>query len=198
MDEWSRYRVQLRAQQDQEHAEDRRLWDEHHRNVLRRNDVRRKVLTGQLTQKELEDLEVRWREEDAVWEAEQQRSREDRKRRYEEGERELERLAQLSGHPPWEQTKPHVAPEDEELLTMNEVVALFVERLKVSRATFYREYRKHLTVYYLGSSGRPSLFGRKGWSLMRAKRSDVEALINDVVRAPIGKTLGRERYEALR
>jgi predicted DNA-binding transcriptional regulator AlpA len=198
MDEWSRYRQHLRAQQDREYEEGKRMDEDHLRVVLKRDDVRSKVLTGQLTRKELEDFEVRWREEDAAWAAQRQRRIEDQKRRYEEGERELKRLEQLVDHPLWEQTKPPVAPEEEQLLTMNEVVALFGERLKVSRATFYRQYRKHLTVYYLGSSGRPSRFGRKGWSLMRAKKSDVEALINDVVRAPIGKTLGRERYDALR
>lgn len=154
---------------------------------------------------EIAAREPEWRERRATLDerakehkAESEKRREEERSEGEGLNRERARLERLRGLPLWEVTKPEVAPKDEEMLTMQQVVEVFKERLGVSRATFYRQFRKHLTVHYLGQEvvhqwhpleQQWSRGSREG--TMRARRSDVEALINHVVAEPIVRRAGR-------
>lgn len=126
-------------------------------------------------------------------------------------DREVEKYR---GHPIWEQPlwkemEAHTPPiADDELMTMGEVAELFCKRLKIGRSTFYRHYRKHVTVYYLAAGGE-RIIGRKiiegedgskairfdtepAGAVKRARRTDIEHLIRYVMTRPVMREIGKE------
>lgn len=136
---------------------------------------------------------------------EKEAGRQARKAERDEQERQQALRRSRWDHPTWEQDKPEVDPADEVMLTLTQVAGIFKERLGVSRATFYRLYRPMLTVYFLGSdqvddgytveassTGEVcALFRqRRRWGTKRAKKSDVEALIEYLTHIPSGKISG--------